>query len=114
MENRHTVATLILHAQRSPKTAASKLAAAAIGLGLVTAGGAVIPFEAGGMIPMAEVKITTDNSNFHVVSQPATEQKKLLISDLGWSPEQVRAAHERYQPFKDFWDAPGMDVYDAL
>lgn len=36
-----------------------------------------------------------------------------VVSDLNWSPEQVHAAHDRYQPFADFWDAHGMDAYDA-
>ncbi len=63
---------------------------------------------------MADVRITTEHSNFQIVSQPETKQRELLISDLGWWPEQVRAARERYEPFKSFWDAPGMDAYDAL
>jgi len=63
---------------------------------------------------MADVRITAEHSNFQIVSQPETKQQELLIRDLGWSPEQVRAARERYEPFKDFWDAPGMDAYDVL
>ncbi len=63
---------------------------------------------------MADVRITTEHSNFQIVSQPETKQQELLIRDLGWSPEQVRAARKRYEPFKDFWDAPGMDAYDVL
>ncbi len=63
---------------------------------------------------MADVRITTEHSNFQIVSQPETKQQELLIRDLGWSPEQVQAARERYEPFKSFWDAPGMDAYDAL
>lgn len=39
---------------------------------------------------------------------------ELLVSDLGWTQEQVEEAHRRYLPFKEYWDAPEMDAYDAL
>jgi len=63
---------------------------------------------------VAEVQITNKDSQYRVVSVAGEEKTELLVSELGWTQAQIEAAHERYQPIKEFWDAPGMDAYDAL
>ncbi len=41
-------------------------------------------------------------------------RRRLLISDLGWSPEQARETYMRLRHFEEDWNAPGMDAYDDL
>jgi len=41
-------------------------------------------------------------------------RRQLLISDLGWSAEEAAEIRLRLLPFEDDWDAPEMDVYNAL
>lgn len=37
-----------------------------------------------------------------------------LLSDLGWTSEQVAETYHRLQAFQTDWDAPGMEIYDQL
>ena len=38
----------------------------------------------------------------------------LLISSLGWSAQEAAEIRLRLLPFEDDWNAPGMEIYDAL
>lgn len=38
----------------------------------------------------------------------------LLVSDLGWSPEEARETRARLAALEEDWDAPGMEDYDQL
>lgn len=38
----------------------------------------------------------------------------LLISNLGWAQEEAADIYHRLQSFAEDWDAPGMELYDAL
>ena len=40
--------------------------------------------------------------------------RRLLISDLGWSPEKAAETYMRLRHFEEDWNAPGMDAYDDL
>lgn len=54
-------------------------------------------------------------TRYETLTTPATtEWRSLLISDLGWSEDQIRDVQARLAPFGPDWDAPGMDEYDAL
>ena len=43
-----------------------------------------------------------------------TVHHHLLISSPGWSAEEAAEIRLRLLPFEDDWDAPGMEIYDAL
>ena len=36
------------------------------------------------------------------------------ITELGWTPADALAAYYRFQSFAEDWNAPGMELYDAL
>jgi hypothetical protein len=38
----------------------------------------------------------------------------LLVSDLGWSPEETQETRSRLIDLEEDWDAPGMEAYDRL
>jgi len=38
----------------------------------------------------------------------------LLVSDLGWDPEEVKETRARLAALEEDWDAPGMEDYDRL
>lgn len=38
----------------------------------------------------------------------------LLISSLDWSAQEAAEIRLRLLPFEDDWNAPGMEIYDAL
>jgi hypothetical protein len=38
----------------------------------------------------------------------------LLVSDLGWSPEEAKETRARLAVLEEDWDAPGMGEYDHL
>lgn len=38
----------------------------------------------------------------------------LLISDLGWTPEDAWETRSRFAAFEEDWNAPGMELYDEL
>jgi len=40
--------------------------------------------------------------------------RRLLISDLGWTNEDVLETRARLKGFEDDWNAPGMEAYDGL
>ena len=40
--------------------------------------------------------------------------RRLLVSDLGWSPEKAAETYMRLRHFEEDWNAPGMDAYDDL
>ena len=49
------------------------------------------------------------------VSTTSEPRKRLLvISDLGWTPEEALATYHRLQAFQDDWNVPGMELYDEL
>jgi hypothetical protein len=43
-----------------------------------------------------------------------TVHHHLLISSLGWSDQEAAEIRLRLLPFEDDWNAPGMELYDAL
>jgi hypothetical protein len=43
-----------------------------------------------------------------------TIPRHLLISSLGWSAQEAAEIRLRLLPFEEDWNAPGMDLYDAL
>lgn len=43
-----------------------------------------------------------------------TAPRPALLSELGWSPEQVVDTRQRFRTFEEDWDAPGMEVYDDM
>ena len=43
-----------------------------------------------------------------------TFPRHLLISSLGWSAQEAAQIRLRLLPFEDDWNAPGMEIYDAL
>jgi hypothetical protein len=49
-----------------------------------------------------------------VVVHSVESERRLLISDLGWSSEKAEEAYMRLRHFEEGWDAPGMDAYDDL
>jgi hypothetical protein len=38
----------------------------------------------------------------------------LLVSNLGWSAEEVQETRARLSALEEDWDAPGMEAYDQL
>jgi hypothetical protein len=38
----------------------------------------------------------------------------LLVSDLGWSAEELKETRARLATWEEDWDAPGMEAYDCL
>jgi len=38
----------------------------------------------------------------------------LLVSNLGWSVEEVQETRGRLAALEEDWDAPGMEAYDHL
>jgi hypothetical protein len=38
----------------------------------------------------------------------------LMISDLGWSPEEAKETRARLAVLEEDWEAPGMEAYDLL
>lgn len=54
---------------------------------------------------------TTDGNSTTPHTQP---KKKLLLSDLGWTKEQILESYYRFQRYADILDAPGMESYDEL
>jgi hypothetical protein len=38
----------------------------------------------------------------------------LLVSNLGWSAEEVQETRARLAAWEEDWDAPGMEAYDTL
>jgi hypothetical protein len=38
----------------------------------------------------------------------------LLVSNLGWSTEEVQETRARLSALEEDWDAPGMEDYDQL
>lgn len=38
----------------------------------------------------------------------------LLVADLGWTTEEAVETRYRLLAFKEDWEAPGMEAYDAL
>lgn len=55
-------------------------------------------------ITFEHTRTTTDGQLFH----------HLLISSLGWSAQEAAEIRLRLLPFEDDWNAPGMELYDAL
>lgn len=43
-----------------------------------------------------------------------TKTKKLFISDLGWTREQIIETRSRLKTFEEDWNMPEMDIYDEL
>jgi hypothetical protein len=39
---------------------------------------------------------------------------KHLIQELGWTEEQTAEIRHRLASFEEYWDAPGMEIYDLL
>jgi hypothetical protein len=38
----------------------------------------------------------------------------LMVSDLGWSPEEANETRARLAGLEEDWEAPGMEAYDHL
>src|SRR5215218_4821662 len=45
---------------------------------------------------------------------PFESRRRLLISDLGCTPEKAAEIYMRLRHFEEDWNAPGMDAYDDL
>lgn len=45
---------------------------------------------------------------------PVSRGKALPISTLGWTQKEAADTYHRLQSFAEDWDAPGMELYDAL
>ncbi len=43
-----------------------------------------------------------------------SQTKKLLLSDLGWTREQIIETRSRLKSFEEDWNRPEMDIYDEL
>ena len=55
--------------------------------------------------------ITTERSR---TTSNGTTAQPLFTSALGWTLEEAAEVRLRLLPFEEDWNAPGMDVYDAL
>ncbi len=65
--------------------------------------------------PKREPQVIVEEFEPKKHSAPTEETKnQLLISDLGWSQEEAIQTYYRLMPFKEDWEAPGMEAYDAL
>lgn len=56
-------------------------------------------------ITFEHTRTTTNGQTFHHHN---------LISSLGWSAQEAAEIRLRLLPFEDDWNAPGMEIYDAL
>lgn len=43
-----------------------------------------------------------------------TNPAPLIVSDLGWSTQEVHETRARLAAWEEDWDAPGMEAYDNL
>jgi len=56
--------------------------------------------------------ITSEHTRTTTNGQMSHHQN--LISSLGWSVQEAAEIRLRLLPFEDDWNAPGMEIYDAL
>lgn len=66
-------------------------------------------------IGLNEVEVLIQQLHHHLEQVDRRKPRSpLLIQDLGWTPEQVMEARSRLLSFEEDWNAPGMEIYDAL
>ncbi|MBI5167692.1 MAG: hypothetical protein HY998_08170 [candidate division NC10 bacterium] len=59
---------------------------------------------------MGNRKTSQDDPNEKAKKKPAS----LLVSNLGWSAEEVQQTRARFAAWEEDWDGLGMEAYDHL
>lgn len=63
----------------------------------------------------AQIVDTETRVNEEILELVRHEQsQKLLIADIGWTREEAQETRARLASFEEDWNAPGMELYDAL
>ncbi len=55
-----------------------------------------------------------DNGVLHSTADERKHKRELLLSDLGWSKEQILESYYRFKRYSHILDAPGMEEYDEV
>ena len=61
----------------------------------------------------ADISPEAASSNGKPNKKAQTSPAPLLVSDLGWSTQEVQETRARLAAWEEDWNAPGMEAYDT-